>query len=142
MKMLEKAILIALEAHRGQVDKGGEPYILHPLRVMLAMKRECEKIAAVLHDVVEDSVWTLGMLKVQDFSDEVLDAVGALTRRSGESYSDFINRVGLNSIAREVKIADLKDNSDLSRIQNPSEVDFVRRDKYEGALRTLKAIRV
>lgn len=131
--MLEKAIIIATTAHRGQVDKGGEPYILHPIRVMLSGKTKIEKICGVLHDVIEDTDITLEYLKNQGFSDEVLLSLDALTKRYSESYDKFINRILENEIACKVKQADLSDNMDLSRIKNPSEKDYKRIEKYRNA---------
>src|SRR5688572_12689020 len=112
MATLEDAIAIAAQAHRRQKDKAGAAYILHPLRLMMRMKTESEKIAAILHDVVEDTGWTIEMLRDQDFSEEVLEAVECLTKREGESYEEFIERAGTNPVARRVKIADLEDNMD------------------------------
>ncbi len=107
---IEEAIKIAVDAHFGQVDKQGVPYILHPLRVMFAMETEEERIVAVLHDVVEDTPITLGYLHDCGFSPEVIAAVDALTRREGEVYTDFTLRAKANPTARLVKIADIKDN--------------------------------
>lgn len=131
---LSLAIAIATEAHDGQVDRGGAPYILHPLRVMLAVQGTRERIAAVLHDVAEDCpAWPLDRLKAQPFSGGVCDALDALTRRPGEEYSVFIERCAADPIARVVKMADLKDNCDLSRIKRPTEKDAERVRKYVNA---------
>lgn len=131
---LNLAIQIATEAHDGQEDKGGAPYILHPLRVMMSVDGARERIAAVLHDVAEDCpAWPLERLRQQNFSGAVCDALDALTRRHGEDYWDFIDRCGNNSIARIVKLADLKDNLDLSRIKAPTEKDCDRMRKYVRA---------
>jgi (p)ppGpp synthase/HD superfamily hydrolase len=131
---LSLAIRIATEAHDGQEDKGGEPYILHPLRVMMAVKGARERIAAVLHDVAEDcSEWPLERLREQPFSGAVCDALDALTRRPGEDYSTFIDRCAADPIARVVKMADLKDNMNLSRIKHPTERDAARVRKYVDA---------
>lgn len=132
--MLEKAIKIATEAHEGQTDKAGKEYILHPLRVMNSCANETEKICAVLHDVVEDTKITLKDLKNEGFSDEILRVLDLLTKRNGESYDSFIGRVCANETACRVKIADLKDNMDLSRLKNPTEEDYKRRDKYLKAM--------
>ncbi len=131
--MLEKAIQIAVKAHSGQLDKAGEPYILHPLRVMFCLSTEVEKITGVLHDVVEDTHWTLVDLGAEGFSDEVLDALDALTHREEETYEEFIVRAGVNSIGRRVKLADLEDNMDLRRISNPDQKDLERMTKYRKA---------
>jgi hypothetical protein len=131
--MLEKAILIATNAHQGQVDKAGKPYILHPLRLMFSRKNETERICAVLHDVIEDTDITLDYLRKQGFSEEVLSTLDAITRRSYESYDEFISRILNNKIACYVKLADLCDNMDLSRIENPSQDDYQRIEKYRKA---------
>ncbi|NLL71756.1 MAG: GTP pyrophosphokinase [Epulopiscium sp.] len=137
--MLEKAIRIATNAHQGQVDKAGEPYILHPLRVMLSRKTEIERICAVLHDVIEDTDITLEYLENTGFSDEILLALDALTRRGNETYDEFINRILDNRIACYVKLADLSDNMDLSRIKNPTEKDYKRIEKYRKAAERILA---
>lgn len=131
---LSLAIKIATEAHDGQVDRGGAPYILHPLRVMLAVQGDRERIAAVLHDVAEDCPqWPLSKLREQNFSGAVCDALDALTRRPNEDYSDFIARCAADPIARVVKFADLKDNQDLSRLKHITEGDIARTRKYIDA---------
>ena len=131
---LSLAIAIATEAHDGQVDLGGAPYILHPLRVMLAVQGDRERIAAVLHDVAEDCPdWPLSRLIEQPFSGAVCDALDALTRRRGEDYAAFINRCAADPIACVVKLADLKDNCDLSRLKRPTEKDAQRVRKYVDA---------
>lgn len=130
---LEEAISLALSAHSGQRDKGGNPYILHPLRVMSRMVGEDHQIAAVLHDVVEDGDVDLVDI-VGQFGTEIADAVDALTRRDGEDYMAFIDRCAVNPIAAKVKMADLEDNMDLSRIRSPlTPADYQRHAKYERA---------
>lgn len=131
--MLEKAIIIAVNAHQGQVDKAGKPYILHPLRLMFSRENEIERICAVLHDVIEDTYITLDYLRNNGFSEEVLTALDCLTRRSSESYDEFITRIINNKIACHVKLADLYDNMDLSRIENPTKKDYERVEKYRKA---------
>ena len=106
MSTLERAIAIAAEAHAGQVDKAGQPYILHPLRVLLRVDGHDERIVAALHDVVEDSSVTLERLAAEGFSAEVLVAVAALTKRPGESRLEAAHRAAANPIARAVKLAD------------------------------------
>ncbi|MGX1175879.1 GTP pyrophosphokinase [Pseudomonas sp. R151218B TE3479] len=133
MSTLEKAISIAALAHEGQVDKGGAPYILHPLRVMLRLAHDEERIVAVLHDVVEDTATTLADLRDEGFSDAILSAIDALTKREGETYQAFIERAARDPIARRVKLADLAENSDLSRISEPSQKDLDRIEKYRKA---------
>ena len=134
---LERAIVIAAEAHAGQRDKAGDPYILHPLRVMLAVTAPEERIVAVLHDVVEDTSWTLDALRAEGFSNEVVAAVDAMTRRDGEDYFEFVRRAVAHPIARPVKIADLRDNMDRARIAAPAARDDARIDRYREALRMI-----
>jgi (p)ppGpp synthase/HD superfamily hydrolase len=137
MATLEKAIQIAAQAHAGQKDKSGAPYILHPLRMMMRMESETAMIAAVLHDVVEDSDWTLEQLRGEGFSEEVLQAVDCLTSRDSESYDEFIARVETSAVARQVKIADLEDNLNVKRIGEMSPKDLARIEKYHRAWRAL-----
>lgn len=140
MADLDRAVEIAKEAHAGQLDKGGKPYIDHCLRVMGLCRQRDERIVAVLHDVIEDSQWTLDDLRREGFSEIVVEAVGALTRRDNEPYSDFIERVGRNPVAAIVKIADLTDNMDLSRLSSVSETDHQRNSKYARALGRLASL--
>lgn len=135
--MLDKAILIASNAHINQIDKAGQPYILHPLRVMFSRKNEIERICAVLHDVIEDTEITLDHLRNEGFSEEILSALDALTRRNNESYDEFISRIINNKIASHVKLADLCDNMDLSRINNPTQNDYQRVKKYRKAIKRI-----
>ena len=111
-------------AEKEQKDKAGAPYILHPLRMMLRMEMGSEMIAAVLHDVVEDTGWTFAGLRQEGFPEEVIEAVDCLTQRVEEPYESFINRIKTNPIAIRVKIADLEDNIDVKRIQNLTERDM------------------
>jgi (p)ppGpp synthase/HD superfamily hydrolase len=137
MSTLERAIALAATVHSGQRDKAGAPYILHPLRVMLKMKTLETQMAAVLHDVVEDCGVTPALLAHEGFPASVIEAVGALTKRiidgTAEPYEEFIRRAAQNPIARLVKLADLEDNMDLSRIAQPTEKDHRRVQKYEAA---------
>ncbi|WP_339223447.1 HD domain-containing protein [Paenibacillus sp. FSL W7-1332] len=135
---IEIAISIALKAHKGQVDKGGNPYILHPLAVMNRVETIEEKIVAVLHDVVEDTEVTIDQLRETGFSEEILEAMNLLTRAKEDSYEEFIDKTLKNRIARNVKIADIKENMNLSRIQDPSEQDYMRIEKYKRALERLE----
>ena len=131
--LLEKAIEIALDAHAGQLDKAGQAYILHPLRVMLGLSDETDRICAILHDVVEDSDTTLSDLKKLGFSREVIETVGFLTRRYNEDYDDYISRVLLSDRACRIKLVDLKDNMSRTPFDkgNPSYEE--RRIRYERA---------
>ena len=139
MADLERAIAIAVEAHRGQVDKAGVPYILHPLRVMLKLSTEEERIVGVLHDVVEDTPWTFESLEREGFAPSVIDALRSVTRKDSESYEEFVLRASRNPIGRRVKLADLMDNSDPSRIENPTQADLQRMAKYARAIDLLSS---
>jgi (p)ppGpp synthase/HD superfamily hydrolase len=131
MATLERAIEIAAGAHAGQFDKAGQPYILHPLRVMLRMTSAHERMAAVLHDVVEDTPVSLAQLVAEGFAPEVVAAVDALTKRAGESRIDAAHRAAADPVARQVKLADNAENMDLSRIDKPTERDFARLEEYK-----------
>jgi (p)ppGpp synthase/HD superfamily hydrolase len=135
MSTLERAIAIAAEAHAGQVDKAGAPYVLHPLRMMLRVSSPEERIVAVLHDVCEDCPgWSFDRLKAEGFSDRILTALDSVTKRDGEDYESFVRRAAADPIGRSVKLADLSDNCDLSRIAAPSQRDYQRIEKYRRAI--------
>jgi (p)ppGpp synthase/HD superfamily hydrolase len=117
-RSLSEAIALAAVAHSGQTDKSGQPYITHPIRVMMRCHPHGlhAQMAAVLHDVVEDTWVTLDLLRTMGFSAEVVAAVDALTRRKGEeSYPEYIRRCSRDRLATLVKLADLEDNSDPAR---------------------------
>jgi (p)ppGpp synthase/HD superfamily hydrolase len=136
---LERAIEIAVNAHKGVTDKGGNPYIVHPLRVMMSLKSDNEKIVGVLHDVVEDAEdWDFERLKEEGFSEEVLDGLRSVTKTSEEEdYNEFIQRALTNEIGRAVKIADIRDNLDVTRIGELRQKDMNRLNKYKNALKVL-----
>ncbi len=143
---LQRAIEIAVEAHRTQFDKAGAPYILHPLRVMFSVETEEERIVAVLHDVVEDGPgWTFERLEAEGFSASVIDALRLVTKRpedqggDDESYLRFVRRTLPNAVARRVKIADIRDNLDATRFKELTERDRLRMNRYLAALRELGA---
>lgn len=142
LSTLERAIALAARAHAGQKDKAGAPYILHPLRVMFAVQGDEARMAAVLHDVVEDSGVTLDQLREMGFPEAVVEAVDALTKRDdekgAENYLAFVARAGRNDIARAVKLADIADNMNLSRIVTPTEKDLERVCRYRKARRLLE----
>lgn len=141
MSNLERAIEIAVAAHRGQVDKAGAPYILHPLRVMLAVQGDAARIVAVLHDVCEDSAdWSIERLRAEGFDAVIIAALQAVTKRpdGSESYLDFVRRAGADPIGRQVKLADLADNMDMRRLPAPTEQDLARLARYRAAVALLK----
>ena len=138
MSTLERAIQIATEAHKGQLDKAGRDYIGHPLRVMEMGKTEDEKIVGVLHDVIEDTDWTFEKLEAEGFSREVIEALTCVTKLSeNENYDDFIERVRKNPLAVAVKINDLTDNMDIRRLPYLSDKDVKRLKKYLKAYKKL-----
>ncbi len=130
MSTIERAIEIAARAHAGQVDKAGAPYIFHPLRLMFAVNTPEQKMAAILHDVVEDTDVTFEYLRAEGFPTEVLAAVKALTKAEGEARLDAARRAAANPIARVVKLADVTDNMNINRITNPTEKDYARLIEY------------
>lgn len=132
--LIAKAIGIAVEAHKGQLDKGGSPYILHPITVASKQETEACIITALLHDVVEDSEYTLEDLRAAGFPPDVCDAVSLLTHKQGEDYFSYIYKIKANAIARSVKIQDLIHNSDASRLSSITENDVKRIEKYRKAL--------
>lgn len=129
--MLEKAIEIAVEAHRGQIDKSGKIYILHPIRVMLRGENEEQMIVGILHDTIEDTPVTIEMLKNEGFSQRVLDAIHCVTKKKNEDYEHFICRILKNPLATQVKLYDLEDNMNRDRIPYPTKKDEERYKKYE-----------
>jgi len=134
MSNLDVAIALACRAHTGQVDKAGGAYILHPLRLMLRFTDSQAQIVAVLHDVVEDSDTTLADLRASGFCEAVVSAIGCLSKREGENYQDFIERLAPNALARQVKIEDIRDNLNLERLPSLTDKDLVRVRKYHAAL--------
>ena len=127
---LEAAIAIAVRAHYGQKEKNGTPYVLHPLRVMLAVEGDAAQIAAVLHDVVEDTAVTLGELEGYGLAGEALEAVRLLTKSEETDYDAYLDGIRLHPIARAVKLADLEDNLDVRRLPEITPRDQDRLNRY------------
>ncbi|MFT4021650.1 MAG: HD domain-containing protein [Acinetobacter sp.] len=138
MANLEKAIIFATRKHSGQIDKAGQPYILHPLRLMTKMRTDEQRIVAVLHDILEDTDATVVDLISLGFSQDIISAVEALTRRDGESRIEAAWRAVKNPLAREVKLADVSDNLDINRISHPTERDFKRLKEYQQVQQILQ----
>ncbi len=136
--MLEKAIRIATKAHEGQKDKAGQPYILHLIRVMMKGRTVEEQICGVLHDLIEDTDWTADDLRKEGFSESVIDTILSVTKKNGESYDNFIDRVMKNKIAIQVKINDLEDNMDIRRLPKITPKDVERLNKYISAYNILR----
>ncbi len=133
MKTLEDALLLAIEAHRGQQDKYGAPYIFHPLRVMSRLQTETERMVALLHDVVEDTSLSVQDLAEADYPGAVVAAVDHLSRRPAEAYEDFTLRIRPHPLARRVKLADLQDNMDVRRMTEIGEEELTRLRRYRKA---------
>ncbi len=131
--LISKALLFATTGHINQIDKGGEDYILHPIRIMQNMDTIEEKLVAILHDTMEDCKATEEDLKNIGMPKDVIEAVKVITKEKREDYYKYIKRVKQNSIARRVKMADLEDNMNLKRIKSPTGKDFERFKKYQRA---------
>lgn len=139
MSLLEKAIYIATQAHTGQKDKYGAPYILHVLNVMARGRTDAEKICGALHDVVEDTGWTFEQLEQEGFPEEILNALKCVTKTSeDEDYDAFVQRILTNPLAIRVKLNDLEDNMDIRRIPVITEKETERLNKYLRAYRRLQ----
>jgi len=137
MKTIEDAIALAAHAHKGQKDKAGQPYIFHPLRLMLAVNGEPERMTALFHDIVEDTDVTLADLESEGYPPAVVEAVALLTHAPEDEYMSYVQRIAANPLARAVKLADLNDNMNLARIAEPTEKDYARIEKYRKALELL-----
>ena len=135
-KLTRKAMIIAYEAHKNQVDKSGVPYIYHPIHVAEQMDTENECIIALLHDVVEDTNVTFKQLE-EVFSKEIIDILKLLTKKKEIDYYEYINKVKENTVARKVKIADIEHNLDRSRLDIITDKDIKREEKYKNALSML-----
>lgn len=138
MNRFEKIITFVMGKHKGQVDKAGKPYIIHPLTVALGCNTESAKIVALCHDVLEDTDATVEELKEIGLTDEEVDAVLLLTKPDKEDYMVYVKRLSQNEIAREVKMSDLNHNMDLSRLKTITEKDLKRVEKYKKAYNYLK----
>ena len=134
----EKALQIAIKVHDGQTDKAGAPYIFHPIRVADRCSTDEERTVALLHDTIEDTEVTPEYLLSEGFPRNIVDAILSVTRNEDESYEDFIRRTRLNPIGRQVKLHDLEDNMDITRLNELTERDIYRLNKYLKAYRYLK----
>ena len=138
-RLLSLAIKVATEAHKGQLDKGGNPYILHPRAVAASLDNTENKIVAYLHDVIEDTDVTLDELEKLGFTYRIVNSVRILTKSKDISYDDYLKSVKKDSNAWHVKMADIKHNMDISRIPEPTAKDFSRIEKYKKALAFLES---
>jgi guanosine-3',5'-bis(diphosphate) 3'-pyrophosphohydrolase len=139
-ELTKKAMNIAFNAHKNQLDKGGYPYIAHPIHLAEQMDNEIAAIVALLHDVVEDTDWTMEDLEKEGFPPEVTDALKLLTHNDGSAYMDYVQRIAdsNNMYAKQVKLADLRHNSDLSRLSAVDGKALARIEKYTKAIAILE----
>lgn len=135
--MTKKALKLCFEAHKDQLDKSGMPYVFHPFHLAEQMTDEDTTVVALLHDVVEDTDYTLDDLRVMGFNEKVIEAIGLMTHAEGVPYMEYVAKIKENPIAKAVKLADLIHNSDSSRLDNITEKDMVRREKYKNAIEFL-----
>ena len=136
--LTKKAMKLCFEAHKDQVDKSGLPYVFHPFHLAEQMTDELTTVTALLHDVVEDSDYTLANLGEMGFPATVLDALAMLTHDDGSAYLEYVARLKTNPIARAVKLADLRHNSDLTRLDHVDEKALARVEKYRKAIELLE----
>ena len=135
----KKALKLCFEAHKNQLDKSGLPYVFHPFHLAEQMEDEDSTIVALLHDVVEDTPYTLGDLENFGFSPRVIEAIRLMTHERGVPYMQYVARIRENPIARRVKLADLRHNSDLSRLDHVDERARKRAEKYREAIKLLES---
>ena len=136
-EMTKKALKLCFTAHKDQTDKSGMPYVFHPFHLAEQMPDEDTTIVALLHDVIEDTPYTLDDLRAMGFNEQVLDALALMTHDKRIPYMDYVAKIKGNKIARTVKLADLKHNSDLSRLNNLDEKAMKRIEKYRQAIALL-----
>lgn len=136
--LLPKAIEMAAKEHGSVMNKDGSPYILHPLRLMMKAEGYADKIVAILHDTLEDTPLTVECLEDEGFPAEIINAIEAITKREGEDYEAFIERIALNSLAVRVKLLDLYDNIDVTRLPELGDRELERTAKYHRAIKRLK----
>lgn len=137
-ELTKKALKLCFEAHKEQVDKSGMPYVFHPFNLAEQMTDEATTVVALLHDIVEDTATTFEDLEKQGFSDEIIKALKLLTHDKSLPYMDYIAEIKKNTIATKVKLADLRHNSDLTRLDVIDEKALKRKEKYEKAIKFLE----
>lgn len=135
--LTKKALKLCFEAHKDQVDKTGMPYVFHPFHLAEQMDNEITTVCALLHDVIEDTEITLEMLGQMGFPQEVLNVLNLLTHEKSVPYMDYVKNISTHPVAKKVKIADLKHNSDITRLDFVDERTMKRNQKYQEALRIL-----
>ena len=139
MPKTKKAMKLCYEAHRDQTDKSGIPYVFHPIHVAEQMTDETTTVVALLHDVVEDTDYTLDDLRAMGFGEEAIDALALLTHREHVPYLQYVSQIKDNRTARAVKLADLRHNSDTSRLDELDEKAMARLEKYKAAIEILES---
>ena len=135
----KKALCLCFEAHKNQLDKSGLPYVFHPFHLAEQMVDEDATVVALLHDVVEDTPYTLADLEKLGFSPQVIEAIRLMTHERGVPYMQYVAKIRENPIARKVKLADLRHNSDLTRLDHVDERALVRAEKYRNAIKLLES---
>ena len=138
--LTKKALKLCFEAHRDQTDKSGMPYVFHPFHLAEQMDSEESTIVALLHDVIEDTEYTLSDLAAMGFSNSVIDALALMTHDSTVPYMEYVRAISLNSLATKVKLADLRHNSDLTRLDHVDEKALSRVKKYAAAIELLESV--
>ncbi|HEY3331544.1 MAG TPA: hypothetical protein VGK19_16050 [Capsulimonadaceae bacterium] len=138
--LLAHALVIASAAHELQFDKAGDAYMLHQIRMMMKAHSDDQRIVALLHDIVEDTDWTLDALRAEGFPEAIIAGVDGMTKRDGESYEEFIERAAKDPIALRVKLLDLEDNMTMTRLSSVHEKDLERLRKYHNAYRRLTTL--
>ena len=136
-KMTKAALALCFNAHKDQIDKSGMPYVFHPFHLAEQMSDEKTTIVALLHDVIEDTDYTLDDLSAMGFSKDVLDAIALMTHADDVPYMDYVARIKTNPIAKAVKLSDLRHNSDMTRLDAPTARDVERAEKYKRAIELL-----
>ena len=139
--MTKKAMMIAFQSHKNQTDKSGMPYIYHPVHLAEQMKDEETTCVALLHDVVEDTDWTLDELREQGFDARIIEALKLMTHAEGVPYMEYVTQIKPNPIAKVVKLADLRHNSDLTRLNEVNEKALARVEKYKKAIAMLEEVK-
>ena len=136
--LTKKALKLCFDAHREQTDKTGMPYVFHPFHLAEQMKDELSTVCALLHDVIEDTEYTFDDLREMGFPESVIEVLTLLTHQEDVPYMDYVRGTCANPVAREVKLADLEHNSDLTRFDSLTEYDLKRNEKYREAIKLLK----
>ena len=137
-EMTKKALKLCFEAHKEQSDKSGMPYVFHPFHLAEQMQDEESTIVALLHDVIEDTEYTLDDLRKMGFNDSVLAAINLMTHEDGVPYMDYVEKIKANLVAKTVKLADLRHNSDMTRLDVVTPRDQERAEKYLAAINLLE----